>query len=624
LPFLPLFTFNYKIAHMNFGLKDGSPLLKYIIVSLLLLFTSCEREKPSVIAELSLNEKFSFNEAEYRSYLESSFTTPLYKLTYDDTLNLFYENRNYHPVFIKSFESEEFLYPFLSLIYEAGEHGFDPEDYYFTLIKEEYLKAVDTLSRLSNRYIHLANIEQLVSNAVVKYSWHLRYGVVNPSEIFPDSYFLPLPDSASRDLFQPLRRDDILDYLNEIQPKSKKYVRLQAALKEFSKLKDTEWTPIFFSKRKLEAGSHDASVPLILERLVSLNLLDTSQYKITDAELYDTTIANAVKEFQRIHGLRDDGVIGSSTLDKLNYTPLDYINKIKLSLERFRWVDYAETPRYIMVNIPDFNLYIYEDQEIKFSSRVCTGLRRAPGYDAQYAVYKKTRNWRSKPEDWETPAMYGEISYMVLNPTWTVPVSIIREEIAREVKKDTSYLERKNFRIFRDGNEIAAASVRPQELISGTSSFRIVQGPGSQNALGKIKFMFNNPFGIYLHDTPSRAPFNLDNRAVSHGCVRVEKPLGLSEYLLNHQSKWNIDFLKLEVGAKVDDPVVAVQYREKRSELRRNNSYGVTTDVKLDKKIPLYIDYYTAWVDDEGRVNFREDVYRKDKKLLEILLVNLP
>jgi L,D-transpeptidase YcbB len=317
-------------------------------------------------------------------------------------------------------------------------------------------------------------------------------------------------------------------------------------------------------------------------------------YQITEPDLYDTTIASAVKKFQRMHGLKEDGIIGGTTLQRLNYTPQDYINKIKLSLERFRWTDYSQAPQYILVNIPDFNLYIYEGEEIKFNSKVCTGIRRPAGFDERQAYYKKTKNWRHRPDDWETPVMYGEISYMVLNPTWTVPVNIIREEIAREVRKDTTYLEKKNFRIFKDGNEVAAASVRPSELINGTTSYRIVQGPGSQNALGKIKFMFNNPFGIYLHDTPSRAAFNLDNRAVSHGCVRVEKPLGLSEYLLNFQSKWNIDYLKLEVGSRIEDKAITAEYWQKRSELRKNSSYGLTTDVKLDKKIPLYIDYYTG------------------------------
>jgi murein L,D-transpeptidase YcbB/YkuD len=131
--------------------------------------------------------------------------------------------------------------------------------------------------------------------------------------------------------------------------------------------------------------------------------------------------------------------------------------------------------------------------------------------------------------------------------------------------------------------------------------------------------MFNNPFGIYLHDTPNRPPFNKSNRAVSHGCVRVEKPMPLAEFLLNGHPKWNIDYLKIEIGEKVDNKSAVSEYAKKRDSLRKYASLGETTDVMLSKKTPLYIDYYTAWVDDSGVINFREDVYGRDKVLIEYL-----
>src|SRR5690606_32119232 len=131
--------------------------------------------------------------------------------------------------------------------------------------------------------------------------------------------------------------------------------------------------------------------------------------------------------------------------------------------------------------------------------------------------------------------------------------------------------------------------------------------------------MFNNPFGIYLHDTPTRAPFNYVNRAVSHGCVRVEKPMQLAEYLLYNNSKWNLDFLKIEIGLKVDDTTIKNEYAKVRDSLRKGNSYGVTTEIKLQNKIPLFIDYYTTWVDEDGLFNYRDDVYGRDPILLENL-----
>ena len=147
-----------------------------------------------------------------------------------------------------------------------------------------------------------------------------------------------------------------------------------------------------------------------------------------------------------------------------------------------------------------------------------------------------------------------------------------------------------------------------------------MQDPGAGNALGKIKFMFKNPFGVYLHDTPTRAPFRYANRAVSHGCMRVEKPMQLAEYLLTNNSKWTTDYIKVEVGQKVDNPNVIEEFNKKRSELRKNNSYGVTTEVKFDKYVPLFVDYYTVWVDENGVFNYRDDVYGRDKVLKEYLI----
>ncbi len=209
--------------------------------------------------------------------------------------------------------------------------------------------------------------------------------------------------------------------------------------------------------------------------------------------------------------------------------------------------------------------------------------------------------------------------HLVLNPTWNVPPSIMREEIAYKIKKDSTYLRSKNFKVYKDGVEITPEEVQLAELHSNVIPYRIIQDPGAGNALGKIKFIFNNPFGIYLHDTPNRPPFNYSNRAVSHGCVRVEKPLPIAEFLLRNHPSWNINYLKIEIGQKVEDKSIVLEYYKKRSSLRQYSSFGKTTDVKLSKKIPLFIDYYTAWVDDEGVIQFRADVYDRDKVLLEYL-----
>ena len=590
---------------------------------MLLFLSACQEKSPQL--DSGLNEKLNFSPSDYQELLHASFssrdstlinTSVLY---YADTLKYFYSKRNFQSLFIKSFEKKSFIDSLLNILGKAEEHGLNPDLYHFIQIKDEYYNSIKNNLLNIERYKHLANTEMLVSDAILKYSYHMRYGVVNPTKIFLDSYYLPIPDSSSRDLFLPLKQSNIIQYLNNIQPKNKKYKDLQIVLKHFETLKNLEWKKIPAPKNKIKLGDRDSSLIQIAKRLATLNFLDTLKTKINDYTVYDSLFADQIKKFQRANGLIDDGVISKNTIDKLNTTPKEYINKIKVNLERFRWIDYSDTARYILVNIPDFRLYVIENGKEAFDIKVCTGRKRYSNFDKQYLFYKQSKNWRNKPDDWETPILYGQISHLILNPTWTVPFSIMREEIASKVRKDSAYLERANFRVYKNGDRINPLDVNLIDFSSSKIPYIIIQDPGAGNALGKIKFMFDNPFGVYLHDTPTRAPFGYANRAVSHGCVRVEKPLQLADYLLANNSKWTTDYLKIEIGSKVDDKSVIEEFKQKRNELRKNSSYGQTTEVKLDKKIPLFVDYYTTWVDENGVLNFRDDVYRQDKIILENL-----
>lgn len=589
---------------------------------MLLILSACKKPAET---EKSLNEKLGFNYSEYikvfknvYNSVDSSFIKQNSYAQYYDTLKQFYSSNNYEPIFIKSFDDKELVDSLLIVLSSAEEHGLNPEHYHVSSILTEFYNAIDTVQN-ALRYSHLASAELLVTDALLKYSKHLRYGLVNPKEMFPDTYFLPIDDSSKGDLFQPLKQENIIQYLNDIQPNSKRYKDLQWALKYYNKYRELDWHAIPIPAKKIEVGAKDSSIAMILSRLIDLEYIDTSKIKINDFTVYDSLLVDYVKRFQINNGLIDDGVIGKNTVERLNVTPQQYINTIKVNLERFRWSDYSDTSQFILVNIPDFRLFILDNGKKTFNSKICCGIKRSSYYYEQLKVYKKTKRWRDKPDDWETPNMYGEISYMVLNPTWNVPPSIMREEIAYKLKKDSTYLRDKNFKVYKDGVEIDPMTVELAELHSDKIPYRIVQDPGAGNALGKIKFMFNNPFGIYLHDTPNRPPFNYSNRAVSHGCVRVEKPLPLAEFLIRNHPGWNINYLKIEIGQKLEDKSIVSEYYKKRSSLRKYASIGQTTDVILSQKTPVYIDYYTAWVDDEGVIQLRADVYDRDKVLLEYL-----
>lgn len=601
--------------------------IKYFaFAGLLLIFSSCDK-KPEKIQK-SLNERLEFSFSHYTTIFENQLTSIYgYNLRQDstiqyyDTLKYFYTIRDFEPLFVKSFEDNEKVYELISFIEKSKEHGLNPEQYHFSDIINEFNQARDTLPNES-RYYHLVLTELLISDALLKYSYHLRYGMVNPRELFSDTYYLPYYDSSKGDLLEPLRQEKLTEYLNGIQPKSKRYLELQDALKYYNKFIGRNWQQINLSVDKIEVGAEDPAIAKLIDKLIALEYIDTSKVSIRNLFLYDSLIFKCVQQFQRDNGLNDDGVIGKNTIDRLNVTPEQYINTIKLNLERFRWNNYPDTASFILVNIPDFRLFINENGNKVFESKVCTGSKRPKNFADRMKFYKKTKRWIDKPDDWETPNLYGQISYMVLNPTWNVPQSIMREEIVYKMKKDSSYLSTHNFKVYLDDEEINADSITIKDLLVEKVPYKIVQDPGAGNALGKIKFIFNNPFGIYLHDTPNRPPFKYDNRAVSHGCIRVENPMPLAEFLLRDHPKWNINFLKIEIGLKVVNKEAIVDYEMNRESLRKFASLGKTTDVVLSKKVPLYIDYFTAWVDSNGVINFRADVYERDKVLLEYLSTN--
>lgn len=604
--------------------------LKYTFVLsqlLLLLFIACE-QKETVVDEKPI-EKLKFRSSDFQIEMADllSNKNPLLfdkdvKIFYFDTLKHFYSKNNFNPVFLKSFEMKESVDSLLVILRSADEHGLNPELYHFRQISEEFNKSdFDTLEA-SARYTHSANAELLISDAVLRYSYHIRYGLVNPKTLFSDSYFLPVTDSLKRNLFEPLSQKNIIKYLHDIQPKSKKYRNLQTALNKFKGYSKSEWNIIPYKEKKIEVGDRDSSLATIIDRLNRLSFIDTAKLSIKDFTVYDSVLVNPLKKFQKLNGLNNDGIIGKNTIEKLNTSPEDYMNKIKLSLERFRWYDYTDTAKYILVNIPDFKLYVMNDGKEIFSTKVCTGRKRPSNYQKQFERYKETKDWKDKPEDWETPVLCGEISYMVLNPTWNVPESIIKEEIYQKVSEDSAYLLNHNFKIYLDTLEIHPLELQLSDLSTEEVEYKIIQDPWAGNALGRIKFMFPNKFGVYLHDTPSRIPFNYSNRAVSHGCVRVEKPLPLAEFLLKDHPKWNIDFLKIEIGQKVEDKTKVAEYKKQRNKLRRVKEDEKTTELFLSQKVSLLIDYYTAWVDGNGEINFRDDVYRKDKILFEYLTSN--
>ena len=270
------------------------------------------------------------------------------------------------------------------------------------------------------------------------------------------------------------------------------------------------------------------------------------------SQIFTDTLVTGVKKFQQRHGLKTDGIVTATTLREMNTPASQRIQQLLINMDRMRWLPVQPAGDLLIVNIPAFTLHAMEGNKKAFDMDVVVG---KDGHD--------------------TRIFTGNLNQVVFSPYWNVPPSIVKSEILPAIEKDPGYLEKHNMEMTGEYNGLP----------------EIRQLPGGENALGKVKFLFPNSFNIYFHDTPSKSLFARDKRAFSHGCIRLSDPEKMANYLLRNNSEW--DDAKIKGAMNSDD-----------------EKY-----VKLKKPVPVLITYYTAWVDEEGQLNFREDIYGHDKEL---------
>lgn len=277
-----------------------------------------------------------------------------------------------------------------------------------------------------------------------------------------------------------------------------------------------------------------------------------------NSSIFDEELFKAVQHYQARLGLATDGVIGKGTLATLNISPKDRIKQIMVNMERCRWLPLSLQEDYLAVNIPEFKLHVYHADSLLWSTNVVVG---------------KTLH--------ETVTFAGDLKYVVFSPYWNIPASIVKNEILPAMNRNPNYLSRNNM-----------------EITGRSGGLPIIrQKPGPNNSLGRVKFLFPNSYNIYLHDTPSKALFSQSSRAFSHGCVRVSEPEKLAQFLLRNDSTWTTD------------------------EIQNAMHLGKEKYVTLKKTVPVFITYFTTFVDREGQINFREDIYKRDERLADFLIV---
>jgi murein L,D-transpeptidase YcbB/YkuD len=499
------------------------------------------------------------NFSEYRGYVTS-----------------FYAAQDYAPAWVRNGHVSDQARAMIALFRDAAKVGLDPQSYDSSRW-DARLASIEGRAAAPN-VEDLARFDLSLTVAALRYICDVHIGRAHPG--YYDHGLEGVPKKVDVPEFlrnQVLNASDVASVLGALEPPYAGYRRAKSALAEYLRLaREGDPAPLPVLRDPVRPGDDYAWLPLLADRLRQLGGLSANEAPSAGATTYEGAVVDAVKRFQRRHGLEIDCVIDEHTIAELN-TPLrDRVRQPQLTLERYRWIppEFPEPP--IEVNIPEFRLRTLRSQNTPvLSMRVQVG-----------------RAYRS-----ETPLFAGELRYVVFNPYWDVPRSIARNELVPEAERDRGYLARRGFEVLDDrGRVVSEGEVSDdilERLLNGT--YRLRQKPGPMNALGKAKFIFPNNYHVYLHDTPAHDLFARARRDFSHGCIRLESPEALAIWVLRNKPGWTPE----RVGAA---------FKGAR-----------TVQVDFGDPIPVLILYATAWVEPGGEVQFFADIYGHDAALERLL-----
>ena len=481
-------------------------------------------------------------------------------------LPMFYERREFEPVWNDPGRFQELR----KLIIASADDGLVPEDY--------HLKAIDKIAGEGDRTKNPhsgADLDILCTDALLTLAYHMKFGKVDPERldadwnIYEDMAEVTDMIDQMEDVFEG-GSGSVARAMDDIRPSYELYRELSGALVEYRKIEaEGGWSAVPEGET-LKEGMRDQRIAALRERLAVTGDLENGQ---SGDDLFDEELVKGVENFQLRHGLEVDGVVGKKTIATLNIPVSGKIDRIRVNLERLRWIMQGDSPSFIVVNIAEFQLYYAKDEELIWHSRVQVGKE-----------YRKT------------PVFRADLEYIVFNPTWTVPPTILKKDMIPKAAKDPSYLDGKNIKVIDNkGRVIPSAKVDWNKYLDGGFPYMLRQDPGPNNALGRVKFIFPNKHFVFLHDTSSRSLFSRTKRTFSSGCIRLENPLEFAEVLLNDPDSWNLE--------KIEQLIESAE----------------TKTVHLDKPLPVFLLYWTAFVTFEGMVHFREDIYNRDDPILKDL-----
>lgn len=493
----------------------------------------------------------------------------------DSLISEIYRMRDYRPIWMENQIISDQARLFLRFIQDSEQDGLIPDDYHLSEI-QKLISATD-LPQTASDESHIQNLvdlDVLLTDALFRYSFHMSQGRVDPETV--DALWLSLKpfENISDMIGNALHTRTLEDTLYRLKPTHSGYYRLREALRHYRNIYKNGGWPAIPAGDSIRPTDISDRIPAIRARLAITGDLHLSNQHAS--RTYDADMVQAVRRFQHRHGIDPDGVIGQNTLREMNIPVNDRIRQIEMNLERWRWLSHDFGQKHILVNIADYSLTAITGSDPVLSMRVVVG-----------QAYRKT------------PVFSERLRYIVINPDWNIPEKIAIEDKLPIIKKNPEYLIRQNIHVYsgwdENAPEINPYTIDWSRINAEYFPYRLKQRPGAKNALGRIKFMFPNRFAVYLHDTPQRNLFNRTSRGFSSGCIRIEKPVDLAAYVLAGNPDWTAD----KIIKTIDS--------------------GKTMSISIPEKIMVHLLYWTAWVDTEGTVNFREDIYDRDRPLWEAI-----
>lgn len=492
----------------------------------------------------------------------------------------FYERRAYRPAWNNDNGPVFQVKSLINEIKGAEQEGLRPEDYHLIEIESilnDVLKNQERDVALNPR--RLVDLEFLLTDAFLIYGSHLLAGKVNPENIDVEWFANRREADLAQVLEVALDSNQVSESLKSLLPSQSGYQKLRSALSQYREISIKGGWSVLPGGPKIQKGDRSPRVIALRNRLIASK--DLLFLEKSDEDVFDERVEEAVRRFQRRHGLDIDGIVGASTLAVLNVPAEERERQIELNMERWRWLPQDLGLKHVLVNIANFELDVTENDGQVMTMRVVVGKQ-----------YRRT------------PVFSSKMTHLVLSPYWHIPPRIAIQDKLPLVRKDISYLEKQKIRVFQgwgaETREIDPASIDWSQVTANNFDFRLRQDPGPLNALGRVKFMFPNRFNVYLHDTPSRELFGKTVRTFSSGCIRIEKPIELALYLFRDDSRWTKESILATIERGIEQTVI------------------------LKDPVPVHLLYWTAWAEEDGTIHFRDDIYGRDKRLDEALRQRAP